>query len=136
MSILITRRRWIWFGILFVLLNLGSDPSPVLADSHCRVTMGRGWGSGTGQALIVMKNTGQPCVVELFSDPDNRIGVDMIQVVKHPQNGVVAVTAPKFSYAPNAGFTGRDRFELSAAGSVRGGRRASLSGEVVVQVNP
>lgn len=85
---------------------------------------------------MVMRNTGQPCVGELWSDPDARIYADMLEVVTQPNNGTVSVSAPRFSYMPKPGFVGRDRFELRGAGGGRGGRRITLGGEVAVLVNP
>lgn len=126
----------IWAGVLLILLVLGPGSSPVIAESHCQVSLGRGWANSTGQGSIIMRNTGQPCVGTLSSDPAAGIVVDTLRVVSPPRNGVVSVNAPRFSYTPNPGYVGRDRFELSAEGPLRGGRRIKLGGEVTVQVNP
>jgi len=83
-----------------------------------------------------MRNTGQPCEGTLYADPDARIFADTLQVVSQPSYGTVSVSPPRFSYTPNAGYVGRDRFELRGAGGARGGRRITLGGEVTVLVNP
>lgn len=130
------RRSVQWAGVLLILFLLGPGYSSVSAQSDCQVTFARGWATGTGQARMVMRNTGQPCAGELWSDPDARIYADMLEVVTQPSNGAVTVSAPRFSYTPNPGYVGRDRFELRGAGGGRGGRRITLGGEVVVLVNP
>lgn len=130
------RHAWKWAGVALIFFVLGPDPSPVIAESHCQVTLGRGWANGTGQGSIVMRNTGQPCVGAISSDPEAGIFVDTLRVVSQPRNGAVSINAPRFSYTPNPGYVGRDRFELNAEGRLRGGRRITLGGEVTVQVNP
>ncbi|MGH2405301.1 MAG: Ig-like domain-containing protein [bacterium] len=84
-----------------------------------------------------MKNIGKPCEGTLYTIPDQGVVVDAIKVVSEPKNGTISIKAPKFFYTAHAGFSGRDRFELSAEGPDREkGQRIKLKGEVTVQVNP
>jgi hypothetical protein len=85
---------------------------------------------------MIMKNDGKPCTSILYSVPEDRIPVDTIQVSRAPQNGTVTVSPPRYSYTPKEGFTGRDRFSLTAEGPGRTGRtRVKLAGEVTVEVS-
>lgn len=107
-----------------------------MADDACRVELSRGWSSGTGTGKIVMKSTQKRCGEALYTLPMDKVAVDVIQVVKPPQNGTITIEVPKFFYSPKAGFTGADRFTLRAEGPDRDGRRLKLMGEVTVQVDP
>lgn len=124
-------------GLLTVLHTLGLGPLPIFADSHCQVQLGRGWTGNAGKGTIVMKNIGKPCEGTLYTIPDQGVVVDAIKVVSEPKSGTISIKIPKFFYTANAGFSGRDRFELSAEGPDREkGERIKLKGEVTVQVNP
>ena len=66
-----------------------------------------------------------------------RRAVDTIAVDVAPENGTIKIEVPRFSYTPQARFTGRDRFTLTAEGPDRSRvTRVKLRGEIVVHVNP
>ena len=123
---------------LVAMLFMFALASPVaFGESHCRVQLTRGWGQATGKGTIVMKKDTKRCGRSLHSEPQYGIPVDEIKVLTAPQNGTVAIEVPNFFYTPRAGFTGSDRFELTAEGPSQGGRqRIKMRGEITVQVTP
>jgi len=126
-----------WVGLPATFLTLGLVQLSVAAQDHCRVQLSRGWSQGAGKGTIVMRNDGKPCGIAMYSVPDASIPVDAIKVVSPPKNGAVSINVPRFSYTPNHGFTGNDRFELSAEGLDQERRqRIALKGEVTVRVDP
>ena len=128
------RRTLRWIGLLMLPVALGLG-MPAIAANHCRVQVTQGWYTGAGTATIVMTNTGQPCGGALYAVPQQNIPVDKITVVSPPKNGVVTIAVPRFAYAPNPGFVGDDRFELSAEGPERSRvGRITLRGTVLIRV--
>lgn len=123
--------------LLATLFTVGLASSMVMAESDCRVQLTRGWGQGTGKGTVVMKKNGKLCGATLHSEPTYGTPVDTIKVLTAPKNGTVSIEVPKFLYTPREGFTGSDRFELTAEGPGQGGRgRVKMNGEVTVQVDP
>jgi hypothetical protein len=121
--------------VLVTLVTIGFGTS-VTAQEYCRVQLAQGWHTGAGTATIVMRNTGKPCSGTLYAVPQQNIPVDKITVLSPPKNGVVVVAVPRFAYTPNPGFTGEDRFELSAEGPERTRGRITLKGTVIVRIEP
>jgi hypothetical protein len=123
--------------LLVTAFILGLACPVTMAESDCRVQLSRGWGQGTGKGAIVMKKNGKLCGTTLHSEPTYGIPVDTIKVLTAPKNGTVSIEVPKFLYTPREGFTGSDRFELTAEGPGQGGRgRVKMTGEITVQVDP
>jgi hypothetical protein len=114
--------------------------APVIAaapEPGCKVQLSRGWSTHNGTGTIIMRNVGRPCGDVLYTVPEANIAVDSMTVDVAPQKGTVKVEVPKFLYTPQAGFIGRDRFTLSAAGPDRNRQmRVTLKGEIIVQVEP
>jgi hypothetical protein len=114
--------------------------TPVAAaapDAACKVQLSRGWSTHSGTGTITMRNVGKPCGDALHTVPEASIPVDSITVEVAPQKGTVKIEVPKFLYTPQAGFVGRDRFTLFAAGPDRNRQlRVTLKGEIIVQVEP
>jgi hypothetical protein len=125
------------WSVLFALVTLGTGSSSATADDHCRLQLGRGWAQGAGKGAMVIKNNGKACGASLYTVPEANVAVEAIKVDLPPKNGTLKIEVPKFLYTPRSGFTGRDRFELSAEGPDRvRGQRITLKGEVAVQVDP
>jgi hypothetical protein len=123
--------------ILAAIFLLGLAGAVAAAEADCKTQLSRGWGQGLGKGSIVMKKDGKRCGRALHSEPDAGIPVDAIRVATEPKNGAVAIEVPNFFYTPRAGFTGSDRFELTAEGPGVGGRgRVKMRGEITVQVDP
>jgi len=123
--------------LLITALILGLACPVTMAESDCRVQLSRGWGQAIGKGTIVMKKDGKRCGRTLHSEPESGIPVDVIRVLTEPKNGTVLIEVPNFFYTPRAGFTGPDRFELTAEGPGVGGRgRVKMKGEITVQVDP
>jgi len=130
------RRHLICVSLLVLPVALGLGMTAIAAE-QCRVQTAQGWHTGAGTATIVMTNSGKPCGGALYAVPQQNIPVDKITVVSPPKNGVVTIAVPRFAYTPNPGFTGDDRFELSAEGPERSrGGRITLRGTVLVRVEP
>lgn len=121
--------------LLVIAILLTSSPM-AHAQEACRVELGAGWSTGSGQGRIVMRNMGTGCGGALQADAPMGLSVQDIQVVRPPQHGVVALAPPRFTYTPSVGFTGTDKFSLAATGRGRDGRRMDLRGEVTVEVSP
>ncbi len=126
-----------WAVLVAILLTSGLVASSVIAQSTCKVELGKGWAGGAGRGTITMKNDGKPCGAPMYTVPEDNIPVDSIKVVSPPKYGTVSIKMPQFFYTPNPGFTGQDRFGLIAEGPDRGRQqRIRLQGDVTVEVQP
>ena len=130
-------RRWWSAACVVLLLAVLSSGSIIAAEGDCRVQLVQGWHTGAGTATITMKNTGRPCGGALYTVPQTKVAVDKMTVISPPKDGIVVLDVPKFGYTPNPGFSGDDRFELSAEGPAgpKAGR-ITLRGTVFVRVEP
>lgn len=84
-----------------------------------------------------MKNTGKPCSSIMYTVPEHQVTVDTITVETPPKHGIIRIQVPQFHYTPTSGFTGQDRFVVSAEGpDAEKRQRIKLRGEVTVRVEP
>lgn len=63
---------------------------------------------------IEMRNTGAPCSLTLYQDPQFRTQFRQLWASEQPRNGEVAIDNPRVRYTPRPGFQGEDRFIIDA----------------------
>jgi hypothetical protein len=101
---------------------------------HCRVEHPHPENGATIVAKMSVVNDGTPCVMRL------RLGgnpATSLTVRGMPSSGVLASTSAGVSYTPNAGFVGRDFFDVqwfgTGFGPNSGSRNVRTKVEVTVQ---
>lgn len=70
---------------------------------------------GGAQTTMRLTNTGAPCRYTLFHRVEEQIPTGSVAIASPPQSGRVEAIQPNVVlYTPNRGFTGTDRFSVSA----------------------
>lgn len=61
---------------------------------------------------IEMRNTGAPCSLTLYREPQFHSRYTQIWLSRQPGNGEVTIDNPTVRYTPKSGFQGEDRFTI------------------------
>lgn len=107
------------------------------AYAACSGSNGRGWGSGNGKGQFEMTTGDKSCNISFPGFIDDvkktRTPATEVTVTRNPKNGKIAVVAGKgLTYAPSAGFKGKDSFcTRNKSSKVKG---KTLSGCITVTV--
>ncbi|MFN6999919.1 MAG: caspase domain-containing protein [Elioraea tepidiphila] len=81
------------------------------ADPRCVTVVHAGMDRAAGApGRIEMRNTGAPCSLTLYRDPQSQSRYTRIWLSNQPANGEVTIDNPTVRYAPRPGFQGEDRF--------------------------
>lgn len=83
------------------------------ADPRCVTVVHAGMDRAAGApGRIEMRNTGAPCSLTLYRDPQVQSRYGQIWVTRRPENGDVTIDNPAVRYTPKPGFQGEDRFVI------------------------
>lgn len=107
------------------------------AMAACEGSLGRGWGSGSGNGKYAMAAGDKACQVAFPSFINDaaktKIAATEMKLTRAPKNGTISLSANGPVYTPSAGFKGNDKFCIrNTSPQVKG---QSLSGCVTVSVN-
>jgi hypothetical protein len=81
------------------------------ADPRCVTVVHAGMNRAAGApGRIEMRNTGAPCSLTLYRDPQIQSRFLQIWLSNRPGNGEVTIDNPTVRYTPKPGFQGEDRF--------------------------
>jgi hypothetical protein len=85
------------------------------ADPRCVTVVHAGMDRAAGApGRIEMRNTGAPCSLTLYRDPQFQSRYTQIWLSNGPANGEVTIDNPTVRYTPRPGFQGEDRFIIDA----------------------
>ena len=105
------------------------------AADACEVRLNRSWASVRGgHGTIYMTRNGAPCGDIVYAMAAYKIEASALRLAAQPAHGEITIDGARFSYRPNPGFTGEDRFALVGTGVNRNGRLLRLRGFITVIV--
>ena len=107
----------------------------VTAADACQVRLSRNWTAMRGGfGTVTMARDGPACGAKIHARQTEKSPVQALRLVGGPAHGEVSISGAEFSYRPNPGFEGEDRFGLVGFGTDRNGRPLRIRGVITVLV--
>jgi hypothetical protein len=116
-------------------LGLALSTVSLAAVNACEVRLSHNWSAVRGGfGTLMMARDGPPCGATIHAHRLEKSSVQALRLAGAPAHGQVRIEGAAFSYRPNPGFVGEDRFGLVGIGTNPNGRPLRVRGTITVLV--